>query len=112
MRFAAKLITIYIGLSVFLGLLWAILSYPNLPSTPVEWVWVFALALPLQLAGEFLGEILWKNKVTQLVAQKTAEKSVSLLRIFYLLLYLLVFAALLMGAGYGWSVLQPWIVSQ
>lgn len=65
------------------------------------------LALPVQLAGEFVGELLWNNKASRLVEQKTAAKSFSPLRICYGLVLLLLFAGLLLGVGYEWRVLRP-----
>ncbi len=103
---AIKLIVTYIGLSVVMGLMWVILSYPDTPSTAAQWLWLFALALPLQLAGEFAGELLLNNKATRLVEQKTATKPFSMLRICYGVLLFLVIAGLLLGAGYGWRVLS------
>jgi len=81
MRTAIKLIGIYIGLSLVIGLIWAVASYPHMPSTSAEWLWVLVLALPLQLAGEFLGELLWQNRVTRFVQQRTAAKPFSVVRI-------------------------------
>lgn len=107
MRTAIKFLGIYIGLSVFLVLIWAIFSYPNIPSTPSGWLWAFLLAIPLQLAFEFLGELVSKNKATRLIEQKTAEQSFSLVRILYGVVLFLVFAGLVIGAGYGWHMLRP-----
>lgn len=107
MRRAIKLISTYIGLSAFICLMWVILSYPDIPSTAGQWLSMLALALPLQLAGEFVGELLWKNRATRLVEQKTAAKSFSLFRILYGVLLLLVFIGLTLGAGYVWRVLRP-----
>jgi hypothetical protein len=107
MRTAIKFIGIYIGLSVFMGLMWVMLSYPDTPSTASEWAWILVLALPLQLAFEFLGELLFNNKATRFVEQKTATQSFSLVRILYGVFLLLAFAGLLLAASYGWHVLRP-----
>lgn len=107
MRTTIKFVSIYIGLSVFLVLIWAIFSYPNIPSTPSAWLWAFLLALPLQLAFEFIGELVSNNKATRCVEQKTAEQSFSLVRILYGLILFLMFAGLVIGAGYGWHMLRP-----
>lgn len=102
-----KFIGAYIGASVFLGLLWAVLSYPDIPSTISEWVWILALALPLQLAGEFLGERFWNNKATRFVEQKTAAQSFSLIRILYGVFLLLLFTGLVLGTAYLWQAFRP-----
>lgn len=97
---AIKIIGIYIGLSVFTGLFWMVFSYPDPPSTAGRWLLIFSLALPLQLAGEFIGELLWNNKAIRLLEQKTAAKSFSLLRISYGVLILLVVVGVLLGGAY------------
>jgi len=83
-------------------------GHPVLPRPPVDGdlIWVFILALPLQLVGEFLGDVLWKNRVSHFVEQKTAAKSFSVLRILYGFLLVSVTIALLLGAGYGWQALR------
>lgn len=107
MRAAIKFIGIYIGLSLFIGLMWIVSSYPDTPSTAAQWFWIFALALPLQVAFEFVGELLWNNKATRLLEQKTADKSFSLLRIFFGVVLLCAFIGLLIGLTHAWSVLRP-----
>lgn len=107
MRTIIKLVGIYIGLSVFLVLTWAIFSYPNIPSSPSAWLWAFLLAIPLQLAFEFLGGLVSNNQVTRFVEQKTAEQSFSLIRILYGVVLFLAYAGLVIGAGYGWHMLRP-----
>ena len=107
MRTAIKIIAIYIGLSLVIGLTWVVFSYPNTPSTAAQWCWVFALSLPIQLACELVGHIFWNNKATRFLEQKTAAKAFSVLRICYGVVLVVVFAGLLLGAGYGWQVLRP-----
>lgn len=96
----------YVALSVLLGLIWVASTYPDIPATAGQWLWILALALPLQIAGEFLGERLWNNKVTRQMERKTAAKSFSLLRIAYGVIYFLFFIGLLLAAGYGWQALK------
>jgi hypothetical protein len=107
MRTIIKSVGIYVGLSVFLVLTWAIFSYPNMPSTLSGWLWAFLLAVPLQFAFEFLGELVTKSKATRFVEQKTAEQSFALVRILYGVVLFLVFAGLVIGVGYGWQVIRP-----
>lgn len=107
MRTAIKFAGVYIGLSFFLVMMWAIVSYPNIPSTPGAWLWAFLLAIPISLVFEFVGEIVSNNKVTRFVEQKTAEQSFSSIRILYGLVLFLVFAGLMVGAAYGWHLLRP-----
>lgn len=99
----------YVGLSVVIGLTWVLFSYPDTPSTALQWLCVFVLALPIQLAGEFVGELFWNSKATRFVEQKTAAKSFSLFRICYGVVLVLLGTGLFLGAGYGWDVLRPMI---
>lgn len=107
MRTIIKCVGIYIGWSVFLVLTWAVFSYPHIPSRPSAWLWAFLLAVPLQFAFEFLGELVSKSKATRFVEQKTAAQSFSLVRILYGVVLFLVFAGLVIGVGYGWHVIRP-----
>lgn len=104
MRTAIRFVGIYIGLSVFLGLMSAVFSYPDVPSTGSQWLAIFLLALPFQLAGEVLGALLWNNKVSRFVEGKTAAASFSFVRILYGVLLLLLLIGLGWAASYGWQV--------
>lgn len=106
MRNTIKFTATYICLSVVLALAWIVFSYPDIPSTAGQWIWVLILAVPIQLACEFLGGLVWNNRVTHIVEQKTAAKSFSLLRILYGLVVFLASALLLLGAGYTWNSLR------
>ena len=99
MRTTTKFVAIYIGMSVFLVLMQAIFFYPNIPSTPSAWLWAFLLAIPLQLAFEFLGELVSNNKATRFVEQKTATQSFSLVRILYGVVLFSVATGLVIAAG-------------
>src|SRR5688572_2351057 len=107
MRSTIKFVGIYVGISVFLVLMQAIVFYPDTPSTPSAWVWAFLLAVPLQLAFEFLGELVSNNKATRFVEEKTATQSFSLLRILYGVVLFSVATGLVIAAGYAWQVLKP-----
>ena len=107
MRTTIKFVGIYIGMSVFLVLIQAIFFYPNIPSTPRAWLWAFLLAIPLQLAFEFLGELVSNNKATRFIEQKTATQSFSLARILYGVVLFSVATGLVIAAGYAWQVLKP-----
>lgn len=106
MKTFIKYTGIYVGLSVLLGLVWVMLSYPDIPSTPGEWLWILILAIPLQLASEFISERVWNNKATRLVKQKTATRSLSIVRICYGVILLLTLIGFVLGAVYGWHMLR------
>jgi hypothetical protein len=103
MRRAIKFVAVYLCLSFVFGLLWIVFSYPKLPSSPTQWIGVFLLALPMQIAGELIGDLLWNNKVTRLVEQKTGERSFSVLRIAYGILFVLLLVGLVFAATFAWD---------
>lgn len=106
MRTLLRLVPAYLTLSLFIGLIWAAWSYPELPSTAGGWLTIFALALPAQLALEFAGELWWNNRMTRYVDKETASTSLSLVRIAYGVALMLVLVGLLFGAAYGWQALE------
>ncbi|MFC5462086.1 hypothetical protein [Massilia niabensis] len=102
-----RILTVYLGLSILLGLVFVVFSWPDLPSTPAQWMAVFLLALPVQLAGELVGNCLWNNRLARSVDQATAHQSLSLLRIGYGVFAILSCIGLAFTAIYGWRLLQP-----
>lgn len=97
---AIKYIGLYIGLSVFLALMWALFSYPDTPSTAGEWLWIFVLAIPAQIAFEFIGEVVWNNKATRFVEHETTKKPFSLVRIIYGVFFVAALFGLILGFHY------------
>jgi hypothetical protein len=63
----------------------------------VGWVLLFALALPLTLVGEFVGEFFWRNRIAQAIVARSSGSSVSLLRLGYAFAVMLLFFALALG---------------
>lgn len=106
MRTALKVLAIYVGLSVFLVLLWLGLGAGELPATATQWLWLLVLAVPLQLAGELIGQGLWNNRATRFVEQKTAGKRLSALRMLYAFLMILFFGGAILAASYLWDLLN------
>jgi hypothetical protein len=102
-----KFVASYVGLSIFLGVIWAVSLYPDLPSTAAQWFFIFVLALPLQLVLELAGHFVWNNRATHSIEERTAHKSISLLRIVYGLVLLLLCAGVLAGAGWAWRAVRP-----
>ena len=107
MRKVGRLLADYLILSALLGLVGVAFSYPELPSTPGQWLAIFVLALPLQLAGELVGHGLWNNRLARSVEGATAHKSLSLLRIGYGVFAIVFCIGLAIAVLYGWHVLRP-----
>lgn len=87
--------TAYVVLSLVLGGLAMLQGFPQRPTTWLGWFALFALALPVTVAGEYVGELLFRNRLSQAVEQRTQQRRFSWLRIAYvLLLFLPLFAGI------------------
>ena len=106
MRTALKILAVYVGLSVFLVLLWLALGAGDLPATASQWLWLLVLAVPLHLVGELIGHGLWNNRAARFVEQETAGKQLSALRMLYAFLMILFFCGAIAGAFFVWDLLK------
>lgn len=106
MRTTLKVLATYVGLSIFLVLLWLVLDPGELPATATQWLWLLVLAVPLQLVGELIGQSLWNTNATRFVEQKTAGKRLSVFRMFYAFVMILFFCGAIIGASYVWGLLN------
>ncbi len=98
-----RLVVIYIALSLLLGALALLQSFPARPESWVGWLALFALVLPLTLLGELVGEWLRTNHIAESVKRRTITQRFSWRRVSYLL-----FAGLLVAAGVTWL---SWVVA-
>jgi hypothetical protein len=95
MKPALRFVAAYVLLSAVLGGLALLQSFPARPTSWVGWLLLFALVVPVTIAAEFVGEVIFRNPVSQAVERCTKEKSFSWLRILVgLVVMLVVFAAL------------------
>jgi hypothetical protein len=91
---ALRFVAAYVLLSAVLGGLALLQSFPARPSSWVGWLLLFALALPVTIAAEFVGELVFRNPVSQAVERRTKHKGFSSLRVLAgLVVMLVVFAA-------------------
>jgi hypothetical protein len=97
----------YLALSFVLGLIGLASAYPDIPTTPLAWIALFAFAVPVWLAAEFCGHLLWKNRLARFVDDATQTQSFSLARIAYGVLTILLVIGLVAGAIHGWDMLRP-----
>jgi hypothetical protein len=97
MKSLLRFVIAYVLLSVVLGLLALVSSFPARPSSWVGWAVMFATVIPVALAGELVGEVLHRNRIARAVAQRTESSGFSWLRLGYLLLANLVIAAAVVG---------------
>jgi hypothetical protein len=99
MKSLLRFVVAYVLLSAVLGLLALVSSFSARPSSWVGWALMFAMVIPVTLAGELVGEVLHRNRVARAVAQRTEGSGFSWLRLGYLLLAGLVIAAAVVGVS-------------
>ena len=100
MRRIAQFLAIYVAASLMLGGLFLLQSFPERPQSLTGWAMLFALAIPLTVVGEAVGELLFRNRLTRAVEDATRTRSFSWFRIAYVLsVALAVIAAL-------WAIAQ------
>ncbi len=93
----------YLLLNVFtVGCL--MLFYGVRPTTATGWIILFVFALPLWLLGEWIGEKLTSKRVSKVIDD--SERQVSILRMMYLLVVMIVCLAVLLGL---WTVLGDYL---
>jgi hypothetical protein len=65
----------------------------------VGWLLLFALVVPITIGAEFVGELIFRNPVSQAVERHTKDKSFSWLRILVGLLLMLPALAIVFVLG-------------
>jgi len=98
-------VVLYLGLSTVLALVLLAGVFPHHPKTVVGWALLFALALPITLLGEFVGEFFWRNRIAQAIAARSSGVSLSVLRLGYAFAVMLFFFALAFGV-HSWFGLE------
>ena len=101
MKTAIRVIAIYALLSVILGVAALVQLFPFRPSSWAGWVLLFALVIPATLAGERVGELLFRNRVSAAIERRTRGCGLSWLRIGYVLVLALIVCAAIIGIS-GW----------
>jgi uncharacterized membrane protein len=93
MRPALRFVAGYVLLSALLGGVALLLSFPARPTSWPGWLLLLALAVPVAIAAEFLGDFIFRNPVVRAVERRTKDQSFSWLRILVAVpLMFLVFA--------------------
>lgn len=94
----------YVLASLVLGGILVLQSYPSKPQSLLQWGVVCALAIPLTLLGDAIGELLFRNRLTRAVDKATEGRNFSWLRLGYMLVLALAVVALM-----GWlHQVLPW----
>jgi hypothetical protein len=77
--------------------------WPWRPSSRFGWLVLALLALPILIAGDWVGDKLLGNPVSHAVDRSTARIELSWLRVAYLLTLVLVLIVTALLFGYFWS---------
>jgi uncharacterized membrane protein YqgA involved in biofilm formation len=85
-----KFIGIYLSFSFIAAIGLLILSFPDIPESPKQWLILFVVALPVTIVGEFIGIGIQKNPLGSHIQNKTKNKEFSWLRIIYALIAMFV----------------------
>jgi len=75
----------YLAASLFIGVPFALLS-GVWPKSITGWVIVFILGLPIMILGEFIGEKLFSEKISQSIDKDKKDKIISIQRMAYALI--------------------------
>jgi len=90
-------VVLYLALSTVATLVLLAGVFPHHPKTVVGWALLFALALPLAVVGELVGEFFWRNGIAQAIVSRSSGSSLSLLRLGYAFGVMVFFFALAFG---------------
>ena len=109
-RKAKEFISIYVFTSVAYGLFALILAFPFHPITVLGWVIWFVAALPIAMAGEAVGSVIFDRKFGEAISDDTDHVSAG--RIAYgviaalIFLTIILFVVSLLDIGWGdfWDV--------
>lgn len=74
----------YLAASLFIGVPFALLS-GVWPKSITGWVIVFIFGLPTMILGEFIGEKLFSDKISQTIDKDNKDKIISIRRMGYAL---------------------------
>lgn len=94
-----KIAGIYIGISAIAAVGVLVGVFPKHPTTLNGWLLLLAIALPLTIAGELVGEVIWRNRLARAVESHTAGQSLSGLRMTYALVAMLLLFGLMFAVG-------------
>ena len=96
----AKIMGLYIGLSVIAAMGVLIGVFPKHPTTLNGWLVLLVLALPLTIVGELVGEVIWRNRLAHAIESNTKGQSLSGLRMLYVLVAMLLVFGLVFVVGH------------
>ena len=99
----------YVAFSALAAFILLLNFLPYHPNSLTGWLILFAVALPLTIAGEAIGNFLFSNPIARIVNAKTEAHSFSWLRILFILITMLLFFGLAFVVAHwlGWPPHGP-----
>jgi len=99
MSISAKIsfLSIYLAVSLVIAVGCLIICYPWHPITVIGWILLFLLATPVTLIGQYIGELLTSDKISNKI--DPSKSLVSSERIVYLLIVSIAFICLIALLG-------------
>jgi uncharacterized membrane protein len=94
-----RLFFTYLAVSLFVGVPFALLN-GIWPKSITGWLIVFIFGLPTIILGEYIGEKLFSDKISQTIDKKNREKIISIRRMAYALIIGIVATAVTIVVGY------------
>jgi hypothetical protein len=77
-----------------------IYCFPSYPKSLLGWILLFIFALPITVAGEWMGGLITENRLAQKIENETTSEPVSIVRMIYLLFALLLAFAIYFGCAH------------
>jgi len=97
-----RLAAIYLALSLRLAALALLQVVPWRPASWLGWTALLLLALPLSLLGEYVGQLLWTNRMSRSIEERTRGQAFSWARVAYALVVMVVVLGALIAATVAW----------
>jgi hypothetical protein len=80
-----RFVGIYLTLSVFASVALVLDTWPRVPTSRIEWTFLFVIALPVTFLGDWLSQGLLTNPFSVAIERRTRGSTFSWLRVLYLL---------------------------
>lgn len=94
-----RIFFVYLAASLFIGVPFALLS-GVWPKSITGWVIVLIFGLPAMILGEFIGEKLFSDKVSQTIDKDKKDKIISIRRMAYALIIGIITTVVILLLGY------------
>lgn len=94
-----RIFFVYLAASLFIGVPYALLS-GVWPKNITGWVLIFIFGLPSLILGEFIGEKLYSDKISQKIDKEYKDQIISIKRMGYALVVSFVIGVIIILIGF------------